>query len=50
MKCFVFFSDEDVFSGVALLEESHITPPKEVTLEGTQPTPADSPVKEATWT
>ena len=34
MKCYVSFSDEDVFSGVALLEEPHIIPPKEATPEG----------------
>ena len=48
MKCYISFSDKDVFSGVALLEESPITPPKEATLEGAQPAPANSPVKEAT--
>ena len=48
MRCFVSFSDEDVFSGVALLEESPTTPPKEATPVGTQPTLADSPIKEIT--
>ena len=47
MKCYVSFSDEDVFSGVALLEEPHVIPPEEATPEGTQPTLADPPVKEA---
>ena len=48
MKCYVSFTDEDIFSGMALLEESPITQPKEATPEGTQPAQADSPVKEAT--
>ena len=46
MKCYVSFSDEDVFSGIALLEESPITPPKEATPKGAQSAPA--PVKKAT--
>ena len=29
MKCYASFSDEDVFNGVALLEEIPINPPKE---------------------
>ena len=48
MKCYVSFSDEDVFSGVALPEESPITPPKETTPKGAQLALANSPVKEAT--
>ena len=48
MKCYVSFTDEDVFSGMALLEESPITQPNEATPEGAQPAQADSPVKEAT--
>ena len=44
MKCYLSFSDEDVFRGVALPEEA----PKEVTPQHTQPTPAGTPVKEAT--
>ena len=48
MKCYVSFSDEDVFSGVALPEKSPITPPKEATPKGAQPAPANCPVKEAT--
>ena len=47
MKCYISFSEEDVFSGIALLKESPITPPKEATPLGAQPTLADSPVKEA---
>ena len=47
MKCYLSFSDEDVFKGVALLEEAPINPPEEVTPGGAQPTPADIPVKEA---
>ena len=48
MKCYVSFTDEDIFSGVALLGESLKTQPKEATPEGAQPAQADSPVKEAT--
>ena len=48
MKCYVSFSDEDVFSGMALLEEPPVTPPKEAMPGGTWPTPANPPVKEAT--
>ena len=47
MKCYLSFSDEDVFKGVALLEEGPILPPKEVTPKGAQPTPANIPMKEA---
>ena len=43
MKCYVSFSDEDVFNGIALLEETPIIPPKEATSESTQPTPANPP-------
>ena len=48
VKCYVFFSDDDVFSGIALLEEPSIIPPEEATPKGAQPTLADPPVKEAT--
>ena len=48
MKCYVSFTDNDIFSGVALLEESPITQPKEATPKGAQPAQANSPVKEAT--
>ena len=48
MKCYVSFSDEDVFNGLALLEESPIIPPKEATPEGAQPTLANLTMKEAT--
>ena len=37
MKCYISFSDEDIFSGMALLMESPITPPKEATPKGIQP-------------
>ena len=37
MKCYISFSDEDVFSGIALPEEPPIIPPKEATPKGTQP-------------
>ena len=48
MKCFISFSDEDVFNGIALPEEPPIIPPEEATPESAQPTLADPPVKEAT--
>ena len=48
MKCYISFSDNDVFSGMALPEEPPVIPPKEAMPEGTWPTPADPPVKEAT--
>ena len=44
MKGYLYFSDEDMFKGIALPEEA----PKEVTLQGTQPIPAGTPVKEVT--
>ena len=47
MKCCVSFSDEVVFNGVALLEETPIITPKEATTESALPTPANGPVKEA---
>ena len=47
MECYLSFSDEDVFKGVALLEEAPIIPSEEVTPGATQPTPANIPVKEA---
>ena len=45
MKCYVSFTDEDVFSGVALLEETSTTQPQEATPESAQPTQANSPSK-----
>ena len=48
MKCYVSFSDKDVFSGMAHPEEPLVTPPKEDTPESTWPTVANPPVKEAT--
>ena len=47
MKCYISFTDEDVFSGMALLEESPVTQPKEATPESAQLMQANSPVKEA---
>ena len=47
MKCYVSFSDEDIFSDMALLEEPLVTQSKEATPRSAQPTQADSPVKEA---
>ena len=48
MKCYISFSNEDVFSDMALLEEPPVIPPKEAMPKGTQPTLANAPVKEAT--
>ena len=48
MKCYVSFTDEDIFSGMAFPEEPPITQPLEATLKSTQPTQADSLVKETT--
>ena len=48
MKCYMSFSDEDVFNGMALLEESPIISPEEATSKSTQPTLANTPVNEAT--
>ena len=48
MKCYVSFTDENVFSGIALPEESPITQTKEATPKGAQSAQANSPVKEAT--
>ena len=48
MECYLSFSDEDVFKGIALQEETPIIPPKEVTPQSTQPTPAGYPMKKAT--
>ena len=48
MKCYVSFSDEDVFNGIALLEETPIITPKEATTKSAPPTLANPPVKEAT--
>ena len=47
MKCYVSFSDENVFSGMAFPEEPSITQPKEAAPKSAQPTQANSPVKEA---
>ena len=35
MKCYISFSDEDVFSSMALHEEPPVIPHKEATPEGT---------------
>ena len=47
MKCYVSFSDEDIFSGMALLEEPSITQSMEATQDSAQPTQTNSPVKKA---
>ena len=47
MKCYVSFSDEDIFSGMALPEEPSITQSKEAAPQSAQPMQTDSPVKEA---
>ena len=48
MSCYLSFSNEDVFKGVAPPEETSIIPPEEVTPQSAQPTPASALVKEAT--
>ena len=48
MKCYLSFSDKDMFNGIALQEETPITPPEEVTPQSTQPVPASIPMKKAT--
>ena len=48
MKCYISFSDEDVFSGMALPEEPPVTSPKKAMPKGTWPILADPPVKEVT--
>ena len=48
MKCYVSFSDEDVFNGIALPEEMPIIPPKEATPESAQPTPTNPLVNKVT--
>ena len=45
MKSYVSFTNEDIFSGVALPEESHKTQPKEATLKSTNPTLANPPLR-----
>ena len=45
MKSYVSFTDEDIFSDVALPEEPHETQPKEATLKSTNPTQADPPLR-----
>ena len=47
MKCYVSFSDEDIFRCVALPEEPPVTQSKEAAPKSAQPAQADSPVKEA---
>ena len=46
-KCYVSFSEEDVFSGVSLPEEPSITQSKEAAPKSAQPMQPNSPVKEA---
>ena len=48
MECYLSFSNKDVFKGIALPEETPIIPPKEVTPQRAQPTPASTPIREAT--
>ena len=37
MNCYLSFSDKDVFDGIALTEETSVTPPKEATPKSAQP-------------
>ena len=39
MNCYLSFSNEDVFKGIALLEETPIIPPEETISKSAQPTP-----------
>ena len=47
MECYLSFSNEDMFKGIAPPEETPIIPPEEVTPQSAQPTPAGTPAKEA---
>ena len=47
MKCYVSFSDKDIFSGMALPKEPSITQSKEAAPESAQPMQTNSPVEEA---
>ena len=47
MECYLSFSDEDMFKGIAPPEETSIIPPEEVTPQSVQPMPAGDPAKEA---
>ena len=48
MKCYISFSDEDVFDGMALLEEIHVVTAEEATIKSTMPTLADPPAADVT--
>ena len=48
MECYLSFSDEDVFKGIAPPEETSVIPPEEVTPQSAQPTPASASMKKAT--
>ena len=48
IKCYISFSDEDVFKGIALLEEFSVGPSQEATPESAQPTLANPLMKKAT--
>ena len=48
IKCYISFSDEDVFNGIALPEEISIIPPEEATPKNALPTLANPLVKKAT--
>ena len=47
MECYLSFSDEDMFKGIAPSEETSVIPLGEVTPQSIQPTPAGAPMKEA---
>ena len=47
MECYLSFSDEDMFKGIAPPEETSIIPPKELIPQSAQPTPAGAPAQEA---
>ena len=48
MRCYLSFSDEDVFEGMALLEETSIPPTKEAAPQSIRSTLAGTPVEEPT--
>ena len=47
MECYLSFSNEDMFKGIAPPEETSVIPPEEVTPQCAQPTPDGAPMKEA---
>ena len=48
MRCYLSFSNKDVFKGMALLEEKTIPPTEEAAPQSIRPPPASTPEEEAT--